>query len=144
MEPMKLEELVRSRLSDLLGNVQSGERLGRGGFLRPWNTRDITSLGAVADFARERAAGGRALYRYQAHLNYTGRPIASCPECDAQRQPCGSARGVEYIAQAGEGNGASPVGETHITGGTEAGKRDAIEHIWTAGRNSADLNAGAR
>jgi aminodeoxyfutalosine synthase len=118
---IRLEELVCGEMSDLLAKVQSGERLGRRDFLRLWNTRDLTGLGAVANFARERTSGDRTIYRYQAHLNYTGRPIAFCPECDARRQAGEPTPGIEYVSRANVGNRAVPVGEIHITGGTGSG-----------------------
>jgi aminodeoxyfutalosine synthase len=118
---MRLEKLVCGELSDLLAKVRSGERLGRRDFLRMWNTQDLTGLGAVANFARERASGGHTAYRYRTHLNYAGRPSAFCPECDAQRQPGEPASAARSIAPAMDGDKTCPAGEMHITGGPGAG-----------------------
>jgi len=76
---MRLGELVCGELSDLLEKVRSGERLGRRDFLRLWKTQDLTGLGAVANFARERISGSRTVFRYQAHVDCTGRPSVFSP-----------------------------------------------------------------
>ncbi len=116
-----LEELVCDQLLDVVEKVRSGERLGRRDFLRLWDTEDLTGLGAVANFARERASGGLTIYRHQAHLNYTGRPIVSCPECDAQQSISGTPGQVACIADASAGKPNLSIGEMHISGGTDTG-----------------------
>ena len=117
---MRLEALAGRELSDVLAKVGSGERLGRRDFLRLWDTCDLTGLGAVANVARERASGGQTIYRYQMHLNHTGRPVTACPECDAQHLSCKSVPTVENLAQVAARNTSSPGGEIHLTGGPDA------------------------
>ncbi len=135
---MRLEGLVCGELSDLLEKVRTGERMGRRDFLRVWNTRDLTGLGAVANFARERASGSQTFYRYRAHLNYTGRPIAFCPECDAQRQPREPASAAQSCALATGGDATCPAGEIHVTGRPGAGH--GVEDLCILAKTVRGLN----
>jgi aminodeoxyfutalosine synthase len=135
---MRLEEFVCGELTDLLAKVRSGERLGRRDFLRLWDTRDLTGLGAVANFARERNSGARAFYRYQAHVNYTGHSIVACPECNAGRQAGEPATGFPHITQSGAGQRTAPSGEMHLMGGPDAGH--GVEDLRALVRRIRGLN----
>jgi aminodeoxyfutalosine synthase len=92
---MRAEALVGGELADLLAGIDTGKRLGRSDFVRLWNTSDLTGLGALANFVRERAAGNRTTYRYRLHLNSTGHALAICPECGTQQWGTGSAAAVQ-------------------------------------------------
>ena len=134
---MRLGELVCGELSDLLEKVRTGERLGRRDFLRLWKAQDLTGLGAVANFARERVSGSRTVYRYQAHVDCTGRPSAFGPDCDSRRQPAESASAVHFFGPAASGS-KSPAGEIHVTGGLTAGC--GVEELYTLVQRIRTLN----
>jgi len=68
--------------ADLLLKVLSGERLSASDCLRLWKTRDLTSLGALANLRREAVSGNAVFFRREVHLNYTGLPVPSCPLCN--------------------------------------------------------------
>jgi aminodeoxyfutalosine synthase len=120
---MRAEALVGNELSDLLPRIDSGGRLGRQDFLRLWNTCDLTGLGALANFARERAAGNRTIYRYRLHLNCSSRPPGFCPDCGAQRWGTGSAAAAEDPFDAAARQLLPQECEIHLTGGPGTGRR---------------------
>ncbi len=127
---MRLKELVCGELSDLFEKVRNSERLGRRDFLRLWNTKDLTGLGAVANFAREHASGNRTAYRYQAHLDCTGRQIGLSLEGSDQRQVCDPAPVVRLFGpDATRDKGRA--GEIHISGGltAEQGAKDLCDLV---------------
>ncbi len=127
---MRLKELVCGELWDLLEKVRTGERLGRRDFLRLWDTQDLTGLGAVANFARERASGNFTVYRYQVHLDCTGRQIGLSSEGNGQRLVSDSAPMVPVFGPAAAG-GRNPVGELRISGGltSEQGAEDLCDLV---------------
>jgi aminodeoxyfutalosine synthase len=77
----QLERLAGSDIADLLAAIQSGERLSASDCLRLWRTRDLTSLGSLANLRREKRSGNVTVFRPVIHLNYTGRPVPACPFC---------------------------------------------------------------
>ncbi len=71
-----------SELADLVLKVLLRERLSSSDCLRLWKTRDLTSLGALANLRREAVSGNAVFFRREVHLNYTGLPVPSCPLCN--------------------------------------------------------------
>jgi aminodeoxyfutalosine synthase len=120
---MRAKALVGPELSDLLAKIDSGERLGRRDFVRLWDTSDLTGLGALANFARERAAGNRTMYRYRLHLDCTGHPPALCPDCGAQRWSSGPAAATEGPFDAAARQPLPKGCEIHLSGGLGTGRR---------------------
>jgi aminodeoxyfutalosine synthase len=77
----QLDRLAGSDIADLLTEIQSGERLSASDCLRLWRTRDLTSLGSLANLRREQRSGNVTSFRPVIHLNYTGGPVPACPLC---------------------------------------------------------------
>ena len=85
-----------------------------------WNTRDIFSLGELANFARRVRHGNVAYYNINRHINYTNICALSCKFCEFQRKR-GEAGAYEFshedvFRMAGEAV-ASGATEVHIVGG---------------------------
>jgi aminodeoxyfutalosine synthase len=81
---MGLLDLVEGELASLARAVAAGERIGPSGCLHLWQTRDLTGVAALANFARERTSGNTSVFRRAAFLNYNGLPVPSFPECPTE------------------------------------------------------------
>lgn len=80
---MVLEKLIRrSELADIYDKVAASERIGDDDALRLYRSRDLTTLGAIADIVRERKNGNRASYILNRYLNYSNICILSCQFCE--------------------------------------------------------------
>lgn len=85
-----------------------------------WETRDIFSLGELANFSRRQRHGNLAFYNINRHINYTNICALSCKFCEFQRKR-GEAGAYEFshedvFRMAGEAV-ASGATEVHIVGG---------------------------
>jgi aminodeoxyfutalosine synthase len=78
--------MQRSELRDLFDKVAAGERLGDADALRLFESRDLNTLGALADFAAQRRTGNRASYIVNAYINYSNYCILSCQFCSFARK----------------------------------------------------------
>src|SRR6266536_1196497 len=120
--------------ADLLLKVLTGERLSSSDCLRLWKTRDLTSLGALANLRREAASGNAVFFRREVHLNYTGLPVPSCPLCNriASRplSPGEWERSLERIHP-------DVVADLHLTAG--ASPRFGLDTLCTIVRTAATL-----
>ena len=109
-----MEQIAGSELADLLAKVHARERLSTSDCLRLWKTRDLTSLGALANLRREAVSGNAVFFRREVHLNYTGLPVPSCPSCNRSASrplsPGEWERSLEHIHP-------DVVAELHLTGG---------------------------
>jgi aminodeoxyfutalosine synthase len=114
------ERLAASELADLLPAVQKGGRLQRSDCVRLWQTDDLTSLGVLANLARERVSGNDALFHSALHLNHSGLPVPSCPECSAQAASGRSALSLDDLSAALNGVDGGSGDELHLTGGPNA------------------------
>ena len=105
--------------------VRAGERLSLDDGLALYRTRDVHTVGELANVARERRHGRKAYYNVNRHINYTNYCVLRCKFCSFYRpyQPSGPlpADAYEYsvdqiVAQAAEAaeQGAT---EVHIVGG---------------------------
>ncbi|MFH1748001.1 MAG: radical SAM protein [Planctomycetota bacterium] len=112
-------------LEPIREKVLAGERLAEADGLTLIQTRDIHTLGELANIVRERRQGRRAYYNINRHINYTNYCVLRCKFCSfyrsyGQRHAAG-AGGYEYTVdeivalarEAAEG-GAT---EVHIVGG---------------------------
>jgi aminodeoxyfutalosine synthase len=112
----QLERLAGSDIADLLTAIQSGERLSPSACLRLWQTRDLTSLGSLANLRREKRSGNVTFFRPVIHLNYTGRPVPACPLC--------SQAAARFDRQEWQASLTSldpeDAGELHLTGGSDS------------------------
>lgn len=112
------QRIAASELGDLLPRMISGERLNRDDCLRLLRTDDLTSLGVLANIARERLAPRDTVFRRAMHINHTGGPVPSCPECDAAS---GNPRLApdDLISMIDE-FGVDQIGELHLAGGSDS------------------------
>lgn len=76
----------RSELRDLYEKVAAGERISESEALRLFETKDLNTLGAMADLARQRKVGNRASYILNRYINYSNYCILSCQFCAFARK----------------------------------------------------------
>ncbi|OHE75776.1 MAG: aminofutalosine synthase MqnE [Verrucomicrobia bacterium GWF2_62_7] len=80
---MVLEKLIRrSELADIYDKVAAGQRIGDDDALRLYRSRNLTTVGVIADIVRERKNGNRASYILNRYLNYSNICILSCQFCE--------------------------------------------------------------
>jgi aminodeoxyfutalosine synthase len=110
----------RSGLRDLFDKVAAGERISEADALRLFESKDLNTVGAIADFARQKKVGNRASYIINRYVNYSNYCILSCQFCSFARKKR-DADGFEFtteqiVAKARE---ALKLGitELHIVGG---------------------------
>jgi aminodeoxyfutalosine synthase len=76
----------RSGLSDLYEKVAAGQRISEADALRLFESKDLNSVGAIADVARQRKVGNRASYIINRYINYSNYCILSCQFCSFARK----------------------------------------------------------
>src|SRR5436190_15236792 len=76
----------RSQLRDLYDKVAAGERISEDEALRLFETKDLNTLGAIADLTRQRKAGDQASYILNRYINYSNYCILSCQFCSFARK----------------------------------------------------------
>src|SRR2546422_1409782 len=110
----------RSELRDLYDKVAAGERISDADALRLFQSKDLNSLGAIADLARQRKVGNRASYIINRYINYSNYCILSCQFCSFARKKR-DADGFQYsvaeIVQKAREALALGITELHIVGG---------------------------
>ncbi|MFQ5807046.1 MAG: radical SAM protein, partial [Phycisphaerae bacterium] len=72
-------------LEPIREKVLAGERLTPGDGLALYRTRDIFTLGQLANIVRERKHGRRAFYNINRHINYTNYCVLRCKFCSFYR-----------------------------------------------------------
>lgn len=65
--------------------VRAGERLSHADGVALYRSRDIFTVGALANLARERLHGRRAYYNINRHINYTNFCVLRCKFCSFYR-----------------------------------------------------------
>jgi aminodeoxyfutalosine synthase len=107
-------------LSDLHDKVMEGERLSEADALRLFRTKDLNTLGALADLANQRRNGLRASYILNRYINYSNYCILSCQFCAFSRkrrdQDGFELTADQMVAKAKEAL-ALGITELHIVGG---------------------------
>src|SRR5579862_7945823 len=108
------------RLRPIGEKILAGTPLDFDDGLALWDTRDIFSLGAMADFIRRKKHQNRAYYNINRHINYSNICALSCKFCEFQRKR-GEAGAYEFshddvFRMAGEAV-AGGATEVHIVGG---------------------------
>ena len=83
-------------LADIAAKVESNTRLAREDGLRLYATRDIHTLGELADKVRRRLHGRTAYYNVNRHINYTNYCVLSCKFCSFCRPYAKSGPQVSY------------------------------------------------
>jgi aminodeoxyfutalosine synthase len=112
--------LQRSELRDIYDKVVAGERISEADALRLFQSKDLTAVGAIAAFVRQRKVGNRASYIVNRYINYSNYCILSCQFCAfarKKRDADGFQLTVEEIAQKAREALHLGITELHIVGG---------------------------
>lgn len=80
-------QISRSGLSDIYEKVMNGERLSFEDGVRLYQTRDLLSVGMLANIVRERLNGNVAYFNRNLHINYTNICNKRCRFCAFDRLP---------------------------------------------------------
>ncbi|HEV2211273.1 MAG TPA: aminofutalosine synthase MqnE [Verrucomicrobiae bacterium] len=110
----------RSELRELYDKVAAGERLSEADALRLFESKDLNTLGAMADLARQRKVGRRASYILNRYINYSNYCILSCQFCAfarKKRDADGFQFTIEEIVQKAREALHLGITELHIVGG---------------------------
>ena len=110
----------RSELRDLYDKVAAGQRVSEADALRLFESKDLNTVGAIADLARQRKVGNRASYIVNRYINYSNYCILSCQFCSfarKKRDADGFQFTVEEIVQKAREALRLGVTELHIVGG---------------------------
>src|SRR3989338_900388 len=78
-------EIVSAEFKDILGKVENSERLSFEDGVRLFNSKDILSVGYMANIVRERKNNNTAYFITNAHINYTNICINRCQFCAFSR-----------------------------------------------------------
>ncbi|MGB0766651.1 MAG: aminofutalosine synthase MqnE [Phycisphaeraceae bacterium] len=109
-----------SDLDTIADKVHAGERLSFDDGVALLNTRDIWTLGELADHARTRRHGQATYYNVNRHMNYSNLCVLSCKFCEFHRKP-GQDGAYEYntdqIAEQAKKAEQAGATEMHIVGG---------------------------
>lgn len=110
----------RSDLRDLYEKVATGERINEAEALRLFASKDLNTLGAIADLARQRRVGNRASYILNRYINYSNYCILSCEFCSfarKKRDADGFQLSIEEIVEKARQALTVEATELHIVGG---------------------------
>src|SRR5262252_7875369 len=110
----------RSELRDLYDKVAAGERISEADALRLFESKDLNTVGAIADLARQKKVGLRASYIINRYLNYSNYCILSCQFCSfarKKRDADGFQLTVEEMVQKAREALQLGITELHIVGG---------------------------
>jgi aminodeoxyfutalosine synthase len=110
----------RSELRDLYDKVAAGARITEADALRLFESKDLNTVGAIADLARQRKVGSRASYILNRYVNYSNYCILSCQFCAfarKKRDADGFQFTVEEIVQKAREALQLGITELHIVGG---------------------------
>jgi aminodeoxyfutalosine synthase len=116
-------------LEPIREKVLAGERLSHADGVQLYRSRDVFTLGQLANTVRERMHGRTAYYNINRHINYTNFCVLRCKFCSFYRSIDGktglteraNSGGYEYsldeIVQTAEQAAAAGATEVHIVGG---------------------------
>ena len=112
-------------LEPIREKVLAGERLSHADGLALYRTRDIFTLGRLANLVRERKHGRRVYYNINRHINYTNFCVLRCKFCSFYRPypkkgdqiPGGYELSVEQIVATAAEAADRGATEVHIVGG---------------------------
>ena len=110
----------RSGLSDLYDKVAAGQRVSEADALRLFESKDLNTLGAIADLARQRKVGRRASYILNRYINYSNYCILSCRFCSfarKKRDADGFQLTIEEVVHKARQALSLGITELHIVGG---------------------------
>jgi len=112
--------LDQSELSDLRDRLTAGGRLTEAEAVHLLRSRDLHSLGALADLINQRKNQRRASYILNRYINYSNYCILSCQFCTfarKKRDGDGFEHSVEAIVEKASQAAALGITEIHIVGG---------------------------
>jgi len=112
--------LQRSELRDIYEKVVAAERISEADALRLFQSKDLNSLGAIADFVRHRKTGNKASYILNRYINYSNYCILSCQFCAfarKKRDADGFQYTIEQIVEMAREALHLGITELHIVGG---------------------------
>ena len=119
-EYLRREDIADPALRPIAEKISTGQWLNFEDGMALWNTRDIFSLGAMANAMRQAMHGRVAYYNINRHINYSNICALSCKFCEFHRKR-GEDGAYEYqlediyrIAKEAVSTGAT---EIHIVGG---------------------------
>jgi aminodeoxyfutalosine synthase len=110
----------RSELRGLYNKVAAGQRVSEADALRLLESKDLNTVGAIADLARQRKVGRRASYIVNRYINYSNYCILSCQFCSfarKQRDADGFQLTLEDIVSKAREALRLGITELHIVGG---------------------------
>ncbi|NNM88262.1 MAG: aminofutalosine synthase MqnE [Phycisphaerae bacterium] len=119
-EYLRPEDIADPTLKPIAEKISTGQWLNFDDGMALWNTRDIFTLGAMANALRQAMHGRVAYYNINRHINYSNICALSCKFCEFHRKR-GEEGSYEYqmediyrIANEAVSTGAT---EIHIVGG---------------------------
>jgi aminodeoxyfutalosine synthase len=110
----------RSELRDLYDKVAAGERISDADALRLFESKDLNTVGAIADLARQKKVGNRASYIVNRYINYSNYCILSCQFCSfarKKRDADGFELTIDQIVEKAKEALKLGITELHIVGG---------------------------
>jgi aminodeoxyfutalosine synthase len=110
----------RSKLRDLYEKVEAGHRVSEQDALRLFQSKDLNTVGAIADVACRRKNGNRASYILNRYINYSNYCILSCQFCSfarKKRDADGFQLSVDQIVDKAREALRLGITELHIVGG---------------------------
>ncbi len=119
-----MSTLADSALAPIRDKLERGARLSAEDGLALYRTRDIFTLGELANAVRERLHGRRAYYNINRHINYTNYCVLRCKFCSFYRPYPARDQGIMGARDRG-----APAG--------------GLSHLPTCPPTSADESAGA-
>jgi aminodeoxyfutalosine synthase len=109
-------------LSDIEAKVDSGRRLSHEDGVRLYESRDIHTIGQLANTVRERLHGDRVFYNINRHINYSNYCVLRCKFCSFYRPfgrtaEDGYEMSVDEVVERAAEAYARGATEVHIVGG---------------------------
>ncbi len=80
-----IQAAIEPDLSDIAAKVHAGERLTHADGVRLFESRDIHTVGSLANHVRERKHGRSAYYNINRHINYSNLCVLRCKFCSFYR-----------------------------------------------------------
>jgi aminodeoxyfutalosine synthase len=113
-------DIVGPELKDILKKVENSERLSFDDGVRLYQSKDILSLGYMANIVRERKNGKLAYFITNGHINYTNICANRCRFCAFSRsdgEPGAYTLTLDEILEKGKSFLKKNITEFHIVGG---------------------------
>src|SRR5262245_36157996 len=110
----------RSEHREIYEKVAAGERISEAEALRLFESKDLNTVGAIADLARKQKVGERASYIINCYINYSNYCILSCEFCSfarKMRDADGFQHSAEEIVAKVQAAMKLGVTEVHMVGG---------------------------